>query len=138
MNVLKPHLQTTIRALLHAGGSQREIERVSGISRNPICDWETRFAAERKNCSGVAPTRLINLLHPGHRPRHPGHLLSLNACPYFATFRPHRAPGVQKPIRATTILTQGGRDFLLVEALQAPDASRHQIRWGFGLRKFRS
>ena len=30
MNVLKPHLQTTIWTLLEAGTSQREIERVTG------------------------------------------------------------------------------------------------------------
>ena len=54
MNVLKSHLQTTIRTLLDAGTSQREIERVTGISRNTIRGWEKRFAAERANCSGVA------------------------------------------------------------------------------------
>ena len=36
MNVLKPHLQTTIWTLLGANASQREIERVTGIDRNTI------------------------------------------------------------------------------------------------------
>ncbi|TCU91373.1 hypothetical protein EV671_102692, partial [Roseateles saccharophilus] len=34
VNVLKPHLQTTIWTLLRAGNSQREIERRTGISRH--------------------------------------------------------------------------------------------------------
>ena len=55
MNVLKPHLQTTIRTLLAAGATQREIERVTGISRHTIRAWQKRFAEEvGANCSGVA------------------------------------------------------------------------------------
>ena len=54
MNVLKPHLQTTIWTLLQANASQREIERVTGISRHTIRTYQQRFAAERANCSGVA------------------------------------------------------------------------------------
>ena len=55
MNVLKPHLQTTIRTLLEAGATQREIERVTGISRHTIRTWPKRFAEEvGANCSAVA------------------------------------------------------------------------------------
>ena len=54
MNVLKPHLQTTIRTQLEAGVSQRENERVTGISRHTIRSWQRRFATERANCPGVA------------------------------------------------------------------------------------
>ena len=54
MNVLKPHLQTTIWTLLEANASQREIERVTGISRHTIRAYRQRFAAERANCPGVA------------------------------------------------------------------------------------
>ena len=54
MNVLKPHLQTTIWTLLRANASQREIERVTGISRHTIRTYQQRFAAERANCPGVA------------------------------------------------------------------------------------
>ncbi len=55
MNVLKPHLQTTIRTLLEAGATQREIERVTGISRHTIRAWQHRFTEESEaNCSGVA------------------------------------------------------------------------------------
>ena len=39
MNVLKPHLQTTIWTLLRAGNTQREIERRTGISRHTIRAW---------------------------------------------------------------------------------------------------
>jgi transposase len=54
VNVLKPHLQTTIWTLLRANASQREIERVTGISRHTIRTYQQRFAAERANCPGVA------------------------------------------------------------------------------------
>jgi hypothetical protein len=36
VNVLKPHLQTTIWTLLEAARSQCEIERVTGIDRKTI------------------------------------------------------------------------------------------------------
>ena len=36
MNVLKPHLQTTVRTLLEKGVSQREINRKTGIDRKTI------------------------------------------------------------------------------------------------------
>ena len=54
MNVLKQHLQTTIWTLLQADASQREIERVTGISRHTIRAYQQRFALERANCPGVA------------------------------------------------------------------------------------
>ena len=55
MNVLKLHLQTTIRTLLEAGATQREIERITRVSRHTIRAWQKRFAAEATaNCSGVA------------------------------------------------------------------------------------
>ena len=62
MNVLKPHLQTTIWTLLKAGNSQREIERRTGISRHTIRVWAKRFEAQcgppqppvDSNCPGVA------------------------------------------------------------------------------------
>jgi transcriptional regulator with XRE-family HTH domain len=45
VNVLKPHLQTTLRTLLEAGASQREIERVTGIDRKTIRSYQRKFAA---------------------------------------------------------------------------------------------
>jgi len=54
VNVLKPHLQTTIWTLLRAKASQREIERITGISRHTIRTYQQRFAAEQANCPGVA------------------------------------------------------------------------------------
>ncbi len=54
MNVLKPHLQTAIWTLLQANASQREIERVTGISRHTIRAYQQRFAAEQSNFPGVA------------------------------------------------------------------------------------
>ena len=54
MNVLKPHLQTTILTLLEAGTSHRQIERVTGIDRKTIRFYHRRVAAERSNSPGVA------------------------------------------------------------------------------------
>ena len=49
MNVLKPHLRTTIQTLLDRGASQREIERMTGVDRKTI----RRFQREA-NSPGVA------------------------------------------------------------------------------------
>ena len=54
MNVLKPHLQTTIWTLLAASASQREIERVTGIDRKTIRGYQKRFAAMAANSPGVS------------------------------------------------------------------------------------
>jgi hypothetical protein len=54
VNVLKPHLQTTIWTLLDAGASQREIERVTGIDRKMIRTYQKRFAAAAANSPGVS------------------------------------------------------------------------------------
>jgi len=54
LNVLKPHLQTTIWTLLDAGASQREIERVTGIDRKTIRAYQKRFAAAVANSPGVS------------------------------------------------------------------------------------
>ena len=54
MNVLKPHLQTTIATLLQSGTSQREIERVTGIDRKTIRTYQQRYAAARSKSPGVA------------------------------------------------------------------------------------
>jgi len=54
LNVLKPHLQTTILTLLEAGTSHRQIERVTGIDRKTIRAYSQRLTAERSNSPGVA------------------------------------------------------------------------------------
>jgi hypothetical protein len=54
VNVLKPHLQTTIWTLLKGGATQREIERITSISRHTIRLYQRRFAADPANCPGVA------------------------------------------------------------------------------------
>jgi transposase len=54
LNVLKHHLQTTLRTLLANGTSQRQIERVTGIDRKTIRAYVQRFALERSNSPGVA------------------------------------------------------------------------------------
>ena len=56
---MKQHLRTTIWTLLKARASQREIERVTGISRHTIRSYQERFdrenpAPEPPNCPGVA------------------------------------------------------------------------------------
>ena len=54
MNVLKPHLQTTVFTLLEAGTSQREIGRVSGIDSKTIRAYQQRWLVQRANYPGVA------------------------------------------------------------------------------------
>ena len=82
MNVLKPHLQTTIATLLAAGRSQREIERVTGIDRKTIRAYQKRLApAAASNSPGVA-TGSREQNPPGWPPA-PGSI-STSAC------EPHR------------------------------------------------
>ena len=84
MNVLKPHLQTTIRTLLEAGATQREIERVTGISRHTIRAWQKRFSEElAANCSGEA-TGSIEQTAPPRPPAAPPSTPSL--CESHRTF----------------------------------------------------
>ncbi|OGB13590.1 MAG: integrase [Burkholderiales bacterium RIFCSPLOWO2_12_67_14] len=64
MNVLKPHLQTTIWTLLKGGATQREIERITGISRHTIRSYQQRFAADPANCPGVATDPRIQTAPP--------------------------------------------------------------------------
>jgi transposase len=73
VNVLKPHLQTTVWTLLRARNSQREIERRTGVSRHTIRSWAQRFAAgeEPPNCSGVATDPVVGLAAQTAPPRPP-------------------------------------------------------------------
>ena len=54
MNVLKPHLQTTISTLLEAGTSHRQIECVTGIDRKTIRTYAKRIEELKATSSGVA------------------------------------------------------------------------------------
>jgi len=54
LNVLKPHLQTTISTLLESNTSHRQIERVTGIDRKTIRTYAKRIEALKTNSSGVA------------------------------------------------------------------------------------
>lgn len=56
MNVLKPHLQTTLSTLLESNTSHRQIERVTGIDRKTIRTYAKRMEElkVKANSSGVA------------------------------------------------------------------------------------
>lgn len=95
MNVLKPHLQTTIWTLLCANVSQREIERRTGISRPTIRAWAQRFAAQGdppadSNCPGVAIDLVATLARQTAPPRPPPSLLAASAGT-TSLCEPHRA-----------------------------------------------
>lgn len=64
VNVLKPHLQTTIWTLVQAKASQREIERVTGIDRKTIRAYQRRFVAESSNSPGVATDSVVQIPPP--------------------------------------------------------------------------
>ena len=109
MNVLKPHLQTTIWTLLRAGNSQREIERRTGISRHTIRAWTKRFEAQEAppdppdpppasqesradgaNCPGVATDPVDPLARQIAPPRPPACTL-VQAPTATSLCEPHRA-----------------------------------------------
>jgi transposase len=54
LNVLKSHLQVTIRTLLQGGASQREIERATGVDRKTIRRYE-REAKSPRVATGSEP-----------------------------------------------------------------------------------
>jgi transposase len=54
LNVLKPHLQTTLSTLLESNTSHRQIERVTGIDRKTIRTYVKRIEELKSNSSGVA------------------------------------------------------------------------------------
>jgi transposase len=56
LNVLKPHLQTTLSTLLESNTSHRQIERVTGIDRKTIRSYAKRIdeLKVKANSSGVA------------------------------------------------------------------------------------
>ena len=86
MNVLKPHLQTTILTLLGAGTSHRQIERVTGIDRKTIRAYGQRLDTERSNSPGVATGSEPQTPPPPHPPRPPAVVgPTVSAC------EPHRA-----------------------------------------------
>jgi hypothetical protein len=81
VNVLKPHLQTTVFTLLAAGKSQHEISRITEIDRKTIRRLNQSFVAEQTKSPGVA-TGSTGQIPP---PRPPGPIRqSTSAC------EPHR------------------------------------------------
>ena len=54
MNVLKPHLQTTLTTLLEKGTSHRQIERITGIDRKTIRSYHKKADDLKSNSPGVA------------------------------------------------------------------------------------
>jgi hypothetical protein len=69
VNVLKPHLQTTIWTLLAAGASQREIERATGIDRQSIRGTRSVSLLPQQIPPGCRPAREGKFLHPVYRLR---------------------------------------------------------------------
>jgi len=64
VNVLKPHLQTTVLTLLAAGKSQREIERVTGVDRKTI----RRLAQRQAEVNSSTPATGVGAQIPPPRP----------------------------------------------------------------------
>lgn len=54
MNVLKPHLQSTVFTLLERNKSQRQIQRLTGIDRKTIRRYQAMFESE-KSASANSP-----------------------------------------------------------------------------------
>lgn len=60
MNVLKPHLQTTVKTLLEKGVSQREINRKTGIDRKTIRKY---VQAHQRSCLEHAISNSPTIVH---------------------------------------------------------------------------
>jgi transposase len=82
VNVLKPHLQTTIATLVAAGKGQREIARVTGVDRKTIRKYQEEFASAQAN-SPTVPTGGEAQIPP---PRPPAKGSQVSACAEYAEF----------------------------------------------------
>ena len=82
MNVLKPHLKTTIATLLANQASQRQIGRVTGIDRKTIRAYQQGLLAEGANSPGVATGSGVQIPPPWPPAPNPA---TVSAC------EPHRA-----------------------------------------------
>ena len=83
---MKPHLQTTIWTLLKGGATQREIERITSISRHTIRLYQRRFAADPANCPGVATDSPSQTAPP-----RPPTSVPIAPSPALSKCEPHRA-----------------------------------------------
>lgn len=52
LNVLKPHLQSTLFTLLDRNASQREIHRLTGVDRKTIRRYRALWAGAEANSPG--------------------------------------------------------------------------------------
>jgi transposase len=82
VNVLKPHLQTTLSTLLESNTSHRQIERVTGIDRKTIRTYAKRTEELKANSSGVATGTPVQI--PPPRPPAQANLTVSNCEPYRA------------------------------------------------------
>ncbi|HEY7803043.1 MAG TPA: IS21 family transposase [Orrella sp.] len=82
MNVLKPHLQTTLLTLLASNTSQHEIARVTKIDRKTIRAYAKRWHEQQANSPGVATGSADQI--PPPRPPEKAPKRSVSAC------EPHR------------------------------------------------
>jgi transposase len=81
VNVLKPHQKTTIATLLERGLGQREIERITGISRRTVRSYQQKQLSELSNCS--TPSTGSEQIAP---PRPPDPKWSPSDCEPYRTF----------------------------------------------------
>jgi hypothetical protein len=56
VNVLKPHMQSTVFTLLERNKSQRQIQRLTGIDRKTIRRYQAIFESEK---SGLANSSMV-------------------------------------------------------------------------------
>jgi hypothetical protein len=83
VNVLKPHLQTTILTLLAVGKSQREIARITRVDRKTIRSLALGATAGDSNSPGVAIGPVAQI-PPPRRPAPP--TVSPSACEPYRAF----------------------------------------------------
>jgi transposase len=84
VNVLKPHLQTTLLTLLASNTSQHEIARVTKIDRKTIRAYTKRWREQQANSPGVATGSADQIAPP--RPPEQTSKQSVSACEPYREF----------------------------------------------------
>ena len=108
MNVLKPHLKTTVLTLLAAGKSIREVTRITGVDRKTIRRLRRGLEA---NSPGVA----TGDLGQSHPPRPPG---PASICEPFRDF-------IEQQLRLRRNYTAIYQDLVDVKLLKLARISRY-------------
>lgn len=94
LNVLKPHLQSTVFTLLDRNASQREIHRLTGVDRKTIRRYRALWAGAEANSPGEVTTGPVSVdgqIPPPRPPAFGASCATVTGSQARSACEPHRA-----------------------------------------------